>query len=83
MGSVNLILLVFAFVLTFIAAFWRGGPWLGGFPFPHLGWLGVALFLLSLLVPHFYCRSPFYTRIRRTYCIASTGSSWIGYQHPY
>lgn len=46
----GMILLVFAFVLTLIAAFWRGGPWPGGFPFPHLGWLGLALYFLHLLL---------------------------------
>jgi hypothetical protein len=34
MNNLSLILLVFAFVLTLIAAFWRGGPWPGGFPVP-------------------------------------------------
>ncbi len=50
MGNLGLILMVFAFVLTFVAAFWRGGPWAGGFPFPHLGWLGLSLYILSLLL---------------------------------
>lgn len=50
MGNANLILMVFAFVLTLIAAFWRGGPWPGGFPFPHFGWLGVSLYFLALLL---------------------------------
>jgi hypothetical protein len=45
-----LILLVAAFILTFIAAFWRGGPWPGAFPFPHLGWLAMSLFFLHLLL---------------------------------
>ena len=46
----GLILLVFAFVLTLIAAFWRGGPWPGAFPLPHPGWLGVSLYFLHLLL---------------------------------
>jgi hypothetical protein len=41
----GLILLVFAFVLCVIQAIWFG-PW----PKPHLGWLGMALFLLYLLL---------------------------------
>lgn len=39
------ILLVFAFVLCFIHAVWFG-PW----PKPHLGWLSLALFFLSLIL---------------------------------
>lgn len=41
---ISTILLVFAFVLTLISAFlpvWR---------FPHLGWLGVSLWILSVLL---------------------------------
>ena len=45
-----LILLVFSFVLSLIASFWRGGPWPGAFPFPHLGWLAMSLFFLHLLL---------------------------------
>lgn len=46
----QLILLVFAFVLTFIAAWWRGGPWPGGIPLPHPGWLGVSLAILTMII---------------------------------
>ena len=44
-----LILLVFAFVLALVQSFapWRGGP----FP-PHLGWLAVALYFLTLILGH-------------------------------
>lgn len=42
MGTVDLILLVLAFVLTAVSAFWNP-------PRPHLGWLGVAAAILSLL----------------------------------
>lgn len=49
MGNLNLILLVFAFVLTFVAAWWRApGPFVLGFP--HPGWLGLSLYFLSLLI---------------------------------
>ena len=45
----SLILLVFAFVLTLIASFWRSpGPFAWGFP--HPGWLGLSLYFLSLLL---------------------------------
>lgn len=42
-----LILLIFAFVLAVIEAFrgW-GPPW----SIPHLGWLAVALYLLTLIL---------------------------------
>lgn len=50
MGNVGLILLVFAFVLTFVAAFQRGGPWPGSWWLPHLGWFGLSLYFLSLLL---------------------------------
>jgi hypothetical protein len=46
---IGLILLVFAFVCCTIAAFWYPGqpvPWSR----PHLGWLGVALYFLSLIL---------------------------------
>lgn len=46
----QLILLVFAFVLTLIAAFWRGGPWPSGFPLPHPGWLGLSLYILTFII---------------------------------
>ena len=49
--GISSILLIAAFILTFIAAFWRGGPWPErGFPFPHPGWLGVSLWFLSLIL---------------------------------
>ncbi len=52
MANLPLILLVAAFLLTLGAAFspWYrqpGGPFLW---FPHIGWLGVSLWILSLLV---------------------------------
>jgi hypothetical protein len=50
MGNIGLILLVFAFVLTLIAGFQRGAPGPGGWWFPHLGWIGMALYFLSLLL---------------------------------
>jgi hypothetical protein len=40
----NLVLLIFAFVLALIQAF---RPWTTPFPVPHLGWLAIALFLLT------------------------------------
>lgn len=40
-----MILLVFAFVLCLIQAVWFG-PW----PKPHFGWLGLALWILSILL---------------------------------
>jgi hypothetical protein len=40
----SLILLVFAFVLTIVEAFYAS------WPRPHLGWLGLALYFLSLLL---------------------------------
>ncbi len=49
--GVSGILLVAAFLLTFIAAIW-GGP--GSNPpyvrFPHFGWLGVSLYFLMLVL---------------------------------
>jgi len=46
----ELILLILAFVLVLIEAFY---PWF--YPTatrPHLGWLGVAFYLLSLVLAH-------------------------------
>jgi hypothetical protein len=43
------ILLVFAFVLTLIEAF-RGSPPPPSWPVPSLGWLGLSLYFLSLLL---------------------------------
>ena len=43
----SLILLVFAFVLTLIAAFWQPGA--AGWR-TQLGWLGLSLYFLSLLL---------------------------------
>jgi hypothetical protein len=49
---INLILLIFAFVLALINAFWgflgrpSGQPW----PKPHLGWLAFAIYLLTLIL---------------------------------
>ena len=40
----GLILLVFAFVVTIVEAFYSS------WPRPHLGWLGLALYFLSLLL---------------------------------
>ena len=40
----SLILLVFAFVLTTVEAFYTS------WPRPHLGWLGLAIYFLSLLL---------------------------------
>lgn len=42
----QMILLVFAFVLTIICAVWQNG-W--RVP-PHLGWLGIALFILTFIL---------------------------------
>lgn len=44
---ISLILLIFGFVLAVVQAF-RGAspPW----PVPHLGWLAVALYFLSLIL---------------------------------
>lgn len=45
----NLVLLVFAFVLAVVEAFragWAPGAW----PIPHLGWLALALYLLTLIL---------------------------------
>jgi hypothetical protein len=42
---IHLILLVFAFVLTAVAAFWNPTPR------PHLGWLGMACLCLSFMLP--------------------------------
>lgn len=44
----TLILLIFAFVFAVIEAFrgWTPQPW----GLPHLGWLAVALYLLTLIL---------------------------------
>jgi len=42
-----LILLIFAIVLCVVQAF---RPWTQPFPIPHLGWLGIALYLLTLIL---------------------------------
>jgi hypothetical protein len=44
---VGMILLIFAFVLALIQSF---RPWTQPYPIPHLGWLAVALYLLSLIL---------------------------------
>lgn len=44
---IGMILIVFAFVLTLIEALW---PTWTARARPHLGWLGLALWLLSLLL---------------------------------
>jgi hypothetical protein len=44
MPPIHLILLVFAFVLAAVSAFWNP-------PRPHLGWLAFAVFVLAALVP--------------------------------
>jgi hypothetical protein len=44
---ISLILLIFAFVLSLIEAF---QPWLRPWSRPHLGWLAVALWFLSLIL---------------------------------
>jgi len=41
------ILIVFAFVLSLIEAF---RPWAPPIPRPHLGWLSLSLYFLSLLI---------------------------------
>jgi hypothetical protein len=41
-NTIDLILVIAAFVLTAVSAWWNP-------PRPHLGWLGVALGILSLL----------------------------------
>lgn len=46
MPPFHLILLVFAFVLTAVSAFWLPGP-----RRIHLGWLGMACLCLSSMVP--------------------------------
>jgi hypothetical protein len=43
----GLILLIFAFVLALIEAF---QPWLRPWARPHLGWLAIALYLLTLIL---------------------------------
>ncbi|HEY2538211.1 MAG TPA: hypothetical protein VGI28_01735 [Stellaceae bacterium] len=44
---ISLILLIFAFVLAICQAF---RPWTQPWPIPHLGWLAVALYLLTLIL---------------------------------
>lgn len=44
----SLILLIFAFVLALIQAFRGWTP--AGWPVPHLGWLALALYLLTLIL---------------------------------
>ena len=44
---IGTILLVFAFVLCLIQALWPSWATRG---MPHLGWLGVALWILSILL---------------------------------
>lgn len=43
----SLILLIFAFVLAVLAAC---RPWLSSWPAPHLGWVAIALYLLTLIL---------------------------------
>jgi hypothetical protein len=43
----TLILLVLAFVLALIQSF---RPWTTPWPVPHLGWLSIALYLLTLIL---------------------------------
>lgn len=42
----NVVLLALAFVCCLVAAFWYPPPQ----PKPHLGWLGMAFYFLSLLL---------------------------------
>jgi hypothetical protein len=42
----SLILLIAGFICCVIAAFWYPSP----NPRPHMGWLGVSLYLLSLIL---------------------------------
>lgn len=43
----GMILLVFAFVLAVLEAL---RPWQRPFPLPHLGWLAIALYLLTVIL---------------------------------
>ena len=44
------ILLVFAFVFFIVRSFQSGGPLPGqSWPFPHLGWMGLAFWVASIL----------------------------------
>jgi formate hydrogenlyase subunit 4 len=43
----SLILLIFAFLLSLIEAF---QPWMRPFPRPHLGWLALSVYFLSLIL---------------------------------
>jgi uncharacterized membrane protein (DUF485 family) len=45
----HVILLVFSFVLLLIEAF-RPTTWPTRWPVPHLGWLGVSLFVLTFII---------------------------------
>jgi hypothetical protein len=47
---ISIILLVFSFVLCIICAFWYPGAPAPGWSRPHLGWLGMALYFLSLIL---------------------------------
>jgi len=47
-NMLNLILLTLAFVLCLVAGLWQAGS-----PYrPQLGWLGLALYFLSLMLRH-------------------------------
>jgi uncharacterized oligopeptide transporter (OPT) family protein len=46
---ITTVLLVFAFVATIIAAFLEARS-LGGWSAPHLGWFGLSLYFLSIIV---------------------------------
>jgi hypothetical protein len=43
---ISLILLIAGFICCLIAAFWYPAP----SPKPHFGWLGMSLYLLSLIL---------------------------------
>lgn len=44
---ISLVLLIFAFVLAVLQAM---RPWLGTWTTPHLGWLAIALLLLTYIL---------------------------------
>lgn len=46
MGNLGLIILVFAFVFSCIAAFWGPAVW----PRAHFGWMAIACWIFSELV---------------------------------